>query len=130
VVTTKRGKRVEVEVTGSLITSDGDLAVRAAVDGLGLARVPVSSIETLVANKKLIPLLEDWTPASVGFFLYYPSRRQIPAPLQAFIDFVKAHALRKGSHSQLHRSHSNAYPRAELFFAIDQKFRTGHADQT
>jgi DNA-binding transcriptional LysR family regulator len=92
----KRGKRVEVEVNGSLITSDGDLAVRAAADGLGLARLPASSIETAVTSKKLIPLLEDWAPPSVGFFLYYPSRRQIPAPLQAFIDFVRAHAPGNG----------------------------------
>jgi DNA-binding transcriptional LysR family regulator len=88
----KRGKRVEVEVSGSLITSDGDLAVSAAADGLGLARIPASSIEALCASKKLIPLLEDWAPPSVGFFLYYPSRRQTPAPLQAFIEFLKAHA--------------------------------------
>jgi DNA-binding transcriptional LysR family regulator len=88
----KRGKRVEVEVTGSLITSDGDLGVRAALDGLGLARLPASSVGGLVAGKKLIPLLEDWAPPPVGFFLYYPSRRQMPAPLQAFVDFLKAHA--------------------------------------
>jgi DNA-binding transcriptional LysR family regulator len=93
----KRGKRVEVEVSGSLITSDGDLAVSAAADGLGLTRVPASSIETPGASKKLIPVLEDWAPPSVGFFLYYPSRRQIPAPLQAFIDFVRAHASGNGA---------------------------------
>jgi DNA-binding transcriptional LysR family regulator len=87
----KRRKRVEVEVNGSLITSDGDLAVRAALDGVGLARLPASSVDGLVAGRKLIPLLEDWAPPSVGFYLCYPSRRQVPAPLQAFIDFVKAH---------------------------------------
>jgi DNA-binding transcriptional LysR family regulator len=93
----KRGKRVEVEVTGPLITSDGDLAVRAAADGLGLARIPASLIEPLVASKKLIPVLEDWAPPSVGFFLYYPSRRHIPAALKAFVDFMKAHAPNNGS---------------------------------
>jgi DNA-binding transcriptional LysR family regulator len=36
--------------------------------------------------------LDDWAPASVGFFLYYPSRRQMPAALQALIDVLKAHA--------------------------------------
>jgi DNA-binding transcriptional LysR family regulator len=93
----KRGKRVEVEVTGSLITSDGDLAASAAADGLGVTRLPASSVDGLIAGKKLIPLLEDWAPPSVGFFLYYPSRRQTPAPLQAFIDFVKAHVTENGA---------------------------------
>jgi len=34
-------------------------------------------------------LLQDWMPRSVGFFLYYPGRRQMPAALQAFVDFLK-----------------------------------------
>ena len=37
--------------------------------------------------------LQDWAPPSVGFFLYYPSRRQTPASLQAFVDFLRAHLL-------------------------------------
>jgi DNA-binding transcriptional LysR family regulator len=35
-------------------------------------------------------VLEDWKPRSVGFYLYYPSRRQMPAALQAFIATLKA----------------------------------------
>ena len=88
----KRGKSLEVIVTGSLITSDGDLAIRAALDGLGIARVPAIYVGPHIASMRLVPLLEDWTPRSVGFFLYYPSRRQMPAALQAFINVLKAHA--------------------------------------
>jgi DNA-binding transcriptional LysR family regulator len=85
----KRGKTIEVEVTGSLITSESDLAIRAALDGIGIARVPAIYVQSQIANKQLVPLLEDWTPQSVGFFLYYSSRRQMPAALQAFIDVLK-----------------------------------------
>jgi DNA-binding transcriptional LysR family regulator len=86
----KRGKSVEVAVTGSLISSESDLAIRAALDGLGIARVPAIYVEAHIANKRLVPLLQDWTPRSVGFFLYYPSRRQMPAALQAFVEVLKA----------------------------------------
>jgi DNA-binding transcriptional LysR family regulator len=85
----KRGKSIEVLVSGSLITSDGDLAVRAALDGVAIARVPACAVESLLAQKKLVPLLDEWAPRSVGFYLYYPSRRQTPAVLQAFIDMVR-----------------------------------------
>jgi DNA-binding transcriptional LysR family regulator len=85
----KRGKTIEVEVTGSLISSESDLTIRAALDGIGIARVPAIYVESHIASKQLVPLLEDWTPRSVGFFLYYPSRRQMPAPLQAFINVLK-----------------------------------------
>jgi len=88
----KRAKSLEVTVAGSLITSDGDLAIRAALDGIGIARVPATYVEPHLATKRLVPLLEDWAPRSVGFFLYYPSRRQMPAALQAFIDVIKASA--------------------------------------
>ena len=76
-------------VSGSLITSDGDLAVRAALDSAAIARVPAHAVKAAIASKKLVPLLEEWAPRSVGFYLYYPSRRQMPAALQAFIDTLK-----------------------------------------
>jgi DNA-binding transcriptional LysR family regulator len=85
----KRGKSLEVAVTGSLITSHSDLAIRAALDSMAIARVPATFVEDYMAAKRLLPLLEDWRPRSVGFFLYYPSRRQMPAALKAFIDEVK-----------------------------------------
>jgi DNA-binding transcriptional LysR family regulator len=89
----KRDKTIEVAVTGSLIVNDGDLALRAAVDGIGIARLPVSTIGADVAARRLVALLEDWTPKSVGFYLYYPSRRQTPAALKALIEFLKAQAM-------------------------------------
>jgi len=87
----KRGKSLEVAVSGTLIVSDGDLALRAALDGVALARLPLNSVSPSIAAKRLAPLLEDWAPRSVGFYLYYPSRRRQPAALQAFVDFLKSH---------------------------------------
>jgi DNA-binding transcriptional LysR family regulator len=92
----KRGKSLEVTVKGSLIVTDGDLAMRAALDGVGIARLPISSVEALIKQKRLVRLLEEWTPRSVGFFLYYPSRRQAPAALQVFVDFLRAQARGDG----------------------------------
>ena len=35
-----------------------------------------------------VRVLTDWSPSFQGLFLYYPSRRQIPAALRAFIDMI------------------------------------------
>jgi len=86
----KRGKNVEVDVKGSLISSDSELGVRAALEGVALARVPRHTVRAHLAARKLVAVLEDWRPRSVGFYLYYPSRRQMPAALQALIDTLKA----------------------------------------
>ena len=37
----------------------------------------------------LVEVLGDWQQPFSGPFLYYPSRRHMPAPLRAFVDFVK-----------------------------------------
>jgi DNA-binding transcriptional LysR family regulator len=37
----------------------------------------------------LVPVLEDWQTPPAAIFLYYPGRRQVPAPLQAFIEFLR-----------------------------------------
>jgi DNA-binding transcriptional LysR family regulator len=86
----KRGKAIEVDVTGSLIAGDGGLAARLALDGVAIARIPHHAVEGHIKAKTLVPLLEDWRPRSVGFYLYYPSRRQMPAALQALIATLKA----------------------------------------
>ena len=98
----KRERSMEVDVTGSLITADSDLAVRAALDGLALARVPRHTVEAQLATRTLVAVLEDWRPRSVGFYLYYPSRRQMPAALQALINLLKAElsTRRAGASSQ------------------------------
>jgi len=81
----------ELEVEGSLIGSDTDLLLRAAVDGAGIVYALSEYAAPMIASGQLIPLLETWMPPpSEGFFLYYPSRRQNLASLRAFIDFLRA----------------------------------------
>jgi DNA-binding transcriptional LysR family regulator len=42
-----------------------------------------------IARGELVRVLEDWCPPFDGFFLYYPSRRQQPAALQALVDALR-----------------------------------------
>jgi DNA-binding transcriptional LysR family regulator len=39
----------------------------------------------------LVRLLEDWCGRFPGLYLFYPSRRQMPGPLRAFVDFMREH---------------------------------------
>lgn len=84
------GIALEIDVSGPLTLNDQDLMVDAALDGAGLAYVFEKQVEELIAKRKLVRVLADWCPAYPGFFMYYPSRRQLPAALRAFVDFVKA----------------------------------------
>ena len=84
------GIELDIEVDGPLTLGDQDLMLEAALDGAGLAYVFEAQAEQLIARRKLVRVLADWCPAYPGFFLYYPSRRQVPAALRAFIDFSRA----------------------------------------
>jgi DNA-binding transcriptional LysR family regulator len=59
------------------------------VVGGGLAYVFEAQVTELIQQNRLVRVLADWCPAYPGFFLYYPSRRQLPAALRAFIDFAR-----------------------------------------
>jgi DNA-binding transcriptional LysR family regulator len=91
----KNGERLELAVDGPLIVNDLDLALRAGLDGVGIVHLPGDWVASDIAEGRLVRLLEDWSPSLSGFFLYYSSRRQIPAPLKAFIDFVQKPASRR-----------------------------------
>jgi len=86
----ENGKEFETTPEGTLIVNDPDVAVRAALDGVGLLYTTWTYVKDAIADGRLVPLLEDWQPAEPdGFFLYYPSRRQVPAPLQALTKFLR-----------------------------------------
>ena len=73
-----------------MIATTIELEISAAVAGIGI----VSSFEDYLAPQlksgELVPVLQDWWQSFSGPFLYYASRRHMPAPLRAFVDFIKA----------------------------------------
>ena len=86
-------EKLEVEVDGPLDVGEMPLMVRAAEDGLGLAYVYEQAAATALAAGRLVTVLDDWRPPEPGFFLYYPSRRLLPADLRAFIELLRKNAL-------------------------------------
>ncbi|OWV75714.1 LysR family transcriptional regulator [Rhizobium sp. R339] len=86
------GEVVRVEPSGPLIVRVGgatDLSVDAAISGIGIICVFEDWLRPHLESGALEPILEPWWQGFSGPFLYYPGRRLVPAPLRAFIDFVK-----------------------------------------
>ena len=71
------------------MVNNGELAVRAAVDGLGIACTIEALAEPFLRSGQLVRILEDWSPSFEGLFLYYPGRRQVPGTLRALIDMIR-----------------------------------------
>jgi DNA-binding transcriptional LysR family regulator len=92
----RHSELVRVDPTGPLILRAGgaiDLAVDAAIAGTGIVYLFEDWLRPHLDNGALEGVLEPWWQPFSGPFLYYPGRRLVPAPLRAFIDFVKASAV-------------------------------------
>jgi len=83
----KDGRALNVRVEGPLIVNGSELMLEAALSGLGLIFVMEDQVEAMIADGRLVPVLEDWCPTFGGYHLYYPSRRQ---PTPAFALLVEA----------------------------------------
>ncbi|WP_431260773.1 LysR family transcriptional regulator [Roseateles chitinivorans] len=86
------GEVVTVDPDGPMIVRLGgglDLAIETAVAGCGVIQTFEDWVRPHLDSGALVPVLEDWWGSFSGPFLYYPGRRHLPAPLRAFVDFVK-----------------------------------------
>jgi DNA-binding transcriptional LysR family regulator len=89
------GEIVKLDVTGPLTVTAGgatDLLVDAAIAGTGIVILFEDWLRPHFESGALEPILEPWWQRFTGPYLYYPGRRLVPAPLRAFVDFVKATA--------------------------------------
>ncbi|MCX4163403.1 MULTISPECIES: LysR family transcriptional regulator [Paraburkholderia] len=89
----QNGEVVRLDPTGPLLVRPGaavDLAISAAVAGVGVIHLFEDMLRPHLDSGALEPILEPWWQRFSGPFLYYPGRRHLPAPLRAFVDFLKA----------------------------------------
>jgi DNA-binding transcriptional LysR family regulator len=84
----KAGQIVKVDPPAKLVSTNMGLAMRAALGGAGIWASLNGYVADAVKSGALLSLMEDWCEPFPGPFLYYPSRRQVPPALRAFIDFV------------------------------------------
>jgi DNA-binding transcriptional LysR family regulator len=99
----EHGNEFEVAVDGHMVTNDGAVLVDAAVEGLGLAYVFDTMVGELVAQRRLVQVLEEYCPQIPGYFLYYPSRVNLAPKQRAFVEFLRndeSRPARPGSSSK------------------------------
>jgi len=87
----RAGEVVRITPEGPLVASITELEVGAAIAGLGVIATFEEFLAPALASGALEPVLQDWWPAFSGPFLYYAGRKHLPAPLRAFVDFIRVH---------------------------------------
>ena len=85
----RRGRVVKIMPRGPFMSGHVGVQRQAAMAGLGFLMTFEGYIRDQIAAGTLVRVLDDWCPSFPGPFLYYPSRRQAPPALRAFLEFVR-----------------------------------------
>jgi DNA-binding transcriptional LysR family regulator len=86
----RNGRTKRMSLAGGVTVNDPFLAVRAAVDGLGIAYTVEALAEPFLRTGQLVRVLKGVSPSLETLCLFYPGHRQVPAALRAFIDMIRA----------------------------------------
>jgi len=86
----QNGKTRQIAVAGRLSVNTPELAIRAVLDGLGVAYLPEELAAPFLRTGQLIRVLEGCSATVESQFLFYHGHRQVPTTLRAFIDMARA----------------------------------------
>lgn len=82
------GRTVSVAVGGNISANEASLLVEAVRAGAGIAMLPIYQIGPLLESGELVQVLPDYELEVMGLHAVYASRRQLPAVMRSFLDFL------------------------------------------
>jgi DNA-binding transcriptional LysR family regulator len=86
----RKGQVIEARVNGRVLMDDPSAALAACEAGLGLFQSFELGLAPWLVSGRLARVLEDWAEERFPLYAYYPSRRQAPAKVRAFLEFIHA----------------------------------------
>ena len=90
----REGTRRKIAVHGAVTVNSSELALRAAIDGLGLAFINDTVAEPFLRSGQLVTVLQNWSPSFDGYYLTIPGAGRCLLPLRALIDMLRAQRTR------------------------------------
>lgn len=82
-------REIRIRVDGQLAFNNIFNSLEATLDGFGLAYIPEEIILPYVRDRRLVRVLQKWSPYWDGYHLYYPSRRQSSPAFVALVEALR-----------------------------------------
>lgn len=89
----KGGRELQVRVDGQWVFNSTYQMLEAAIEGFGLAYLPLELAKPHVDAGRLSLVLEDWFPTFPGYHLFYPSRRQASQAVSLVVQALRTSEL-------------------------------------
>jgi len=84
------GRELQVQVSGSMNSNNGDLLAESAAHGRGVVLLPDFIVDEYMQSGRLVPLLPEYDGMTLPIYAVYPSRKHLSAKVRVFLDFLVA----------------------------------------
>lgn len=84
------GERMSVAVRARVEVNSPEAVRLAALQGLGIARIPIETVQEDLQAGRLVRLLEAYEPVTSGVYVMYPHRQHLSKRVRAFVDHMIA----------------------------------------
>ncbi|HHS9578602.1 TPA: LysR family transcriptional regulator [Raoultella planticola] len=91
----QEGGDLNVRVSGQVTFNTSEHIVTAALAGLGIAFLPEEEFGAHIEEGRLIRVLETWCQPFPGYYLYYPSRKQVSTAFSLVVDALRVYRMRQ-----------------------------------
>ncbi|ENT2992430.1 TPA: LysR family transcriptional regulator [Raoultella planticola] len=91
----QEGGDLNVRVSGQVTFNTSEHIVTAALAGLGIAFLPEEEFGAHIEEGRLIRVLETWCQPFPGYYLYYPSRKQVSPAFSLVVDALRVYRMRQ-----------------------------------
>ena len=88
----ENGQEIRIRVDGQLAFNNIFNSLEAALDGFGVAYIPLEIATPYIDAGRLKHVLREFSPAWDGYYLYYPSRRQSSPAFAALVEALRHRA--------------------------------------
>lgn len=79
----------DITLNACLKTPSFWLARQAAIDGLGIVKLPSSILHHEIKTNLLVPVFKDWKIVATQFYVIFPSRKMLSLPVRSFLQLLE-----------------------------------------
>ena len=87
-----------IKINGNFATNNSQALRKAALAGYGIAYVPRCCVYEDIQQGRLVVLLEDYKPRSLGIYAVYPYTRHQPQKIRLLIEHIKQAYLQRAEY--------------------------------
>lgn len=86
--TFEKPEKLSIDLKPRVQVNDAQSLHKMALNGLGIAKLPTFICAQDITDKKLMPILCDWSSDAVPIHAIYPSNRHLSVKVRSFVDYV------------------------------------------